>query len=98
MNNSEDHQLPVVRLLSRLSLVLLGMVLVCFLPASCSDDSSPVGPDGIDGDCIDYGDYLHITGSVDTPDLARGVTVSGDYACIADGRSCLQIAHRQCDR
>ena len=37
-------------------------------------------------DCIDYRDYLHWVGSVDTPGEAYGVDVSGDYAFIADNR------------
>jgi hypothetical protein len=42
-------------------------------------------------DCIDYGDYLHWVGSVDTPDDARGVAVSGAHAYIADESSGLQV-------
>ena len=34
-----------------------------------------VGPGG--ADCIDYGDYLHWVGSVDTPGKAWGVAVAG---------------------
>ena len=35
-------------------------------------------------DCIDYRDYLHWVGSVDTPGEAYGVDVRGDYAYVAD--------------
>jgi len=44
-------------------------------------------------DCLDYGDYLHWVGAVDTPGYARGVAVAGNYAYVAG----LQIAWRQCD-
>jgi hypothetical protein len=43
------------------------------------------------GDCIDYEDYLHWVGSVDTPGDAYDVAVSGSYAYIADNSSGLRI-------
>jgi len=38
------------------------------------------------GDCIDYGDYIHMVGSVDTPGSAQAwdVAVARAYAYIAD--------------
>ena len=42
-------------------------------------------------DCIDYGDFLHWVGSVDTPGNARGMAVSGTYAYVADDDSGLQV-------
>ena len=44
-------------------------------------------------DCIDYGDYLHWEGSVDTPGLAHGVAVSGSYAYVADFMDGLQVIY-----
>ena len=38
-----------------------------------------------------------IVGSVDTPGMANGVAISGDFAYIADGSAGLQIAWRQCE-
>ena len=42
-------------------------------------------------ECIDYGDYLHWVGSVDTPGEAIDVAVSGSYAYVADYASGLQV-------
>jgi len=42
-------------------------------------------------ECIDYGDYLHAVGSVDTPGNAMDVVVSGTLAYVADGGSGLQV-------
>ncbi len=42
-------------------------------------------------ECIDYGDYLHWVGSVDTPGSAYGVAVGGNYAYVADHASGLQV-------
>ena len=92
MKKPEVYRLAAVRVFARLSLSLLGTVLLLFLAVSCGDNSSPVGPDGGgDGDCINYEDYLHIVGSCDTPSEAYGVAVSGDYAYVADVYSGLQV-------
>lgn len=45
----------------------------------------------VSADCIDYGDYLHWVGGVDTPGNAAGVAVSGSYAYVADYTSGLQV-------
>jgi len=42
-------------------------------------------------DCIDYGEYLHCVGAVDTPGAADGVAVAATYAYLADGDSGLQV-------
>ena len=42
-------------------------------------------------ECIDYADFLHWAGSVDTPGEARGVAVAGNHAYIARGSSGLQV-------
>lgn len=34
--------------------------------------------------CLDYGDYLHWVGKVDTPSPAFGVAVTGNYAYVVD--------------
>ncbi len=34
-------------------------------------------------ECLRYGEYLHLTGTADTPGVARDVFVAGDYAYIA---------------
>ena len=44
--------------------------------------SAALCPFAAHGQCIDYGDYLHLTGSVDTPGSARDVAVSGSYAYV----------------
>ena len=41
--------------------------------------------------CIDYGDYLHWIGSVDTWGEATRVAVAGSYAYVADGGLGLQV-------
>ena len=41
--------------------------------------------------CIDYSDYLHWVGSVDTTGEAHGVAVLGTYAFVADGPSGLRV-------
>ncbi len=41
--------------------------------------------------CVDYADYIHWVGSVDTPDRAYGVVVAGSYAYVADYYSGLQV-------
>ncbi len=38
-------------------------------------------------DCIDYAEYLHWVGRVDTPGEAPGIAVVGSYAYVADGIS-----------
>jgi len=43
------------------------------------------------GDCIDYGEFIHLVGSVDTPGAALGVAVAGTHAYVADGGSGLQV-------
>ncbi|MCK4414875.1 MAG: T9SS type A sorting domain-containing protein [Candidatus Eisenbacteria sp.] len=43
------------------------------------------------GDCIDYSDYLHWVGGVETPDRPIDVSVAGSYAYVADRESGLQI-------
>lgn len=48
-------------------------------------------------ECIDYGDYLHWAGSVDTPNFAYGVAVSGTHAYVANSSSGLQVAPTQCE-
>ena len=40
----------------------------------------------VSAECIDYGDYLHWAGSVDTRGWANGVAVSGTHAYVADWR------------
>jgi len=45
------------------------------------------------GQCIDYGDYLHWVGSVDTPGVATSVAVSGSYAYVADVYMGLQVVN-----
>jgi hypothetical protein len=73
--------------------------MLLLLVAARSDDSSPVngGNDGNgDNTCINYTSFLHYAGSVDIPDLAYGVVVSGNYAYVADGDSGLQVAPIQC--
>ena len=46
----------------------------------------------VNANCIDYGDYLHWLGSVQTPaSIADGVTVSGNYAYVTVDLSGLQI-------
>ena len=42
-------------------------------------------------DCIDYGDYIHWVGGVDTPGEAWGVAVAGSHAYVADEYSGLQV-------
>ena len=43
-------------------------------------------------DCLDYGDYLHWVGAVDTPgDYAWGVAVAGNYAYVSSWGSGLQV-------
>ena len=96
MKKSGLFQLAGVRVFAGLSLCFLGTVLFLFLAASCSDESSPVGPDGDDGDCIYYEDYLHIAGSCDTPGAAWGVAVSGSFAYVANSDSGLHILPTQC--
>jgi hypothetical protein len=41
--------------------------------------------------CIDYLDYLHKVGELDTPGGAVGIAISGDYAYVADGLSGLSV-------
>ncbi|MFH1843494.1 MAG: hypothetical protein ABIF77_09845, partial [bacterium] len=41
--------------------------------------------------CIDYGDYVHWVGGVDTPGDAYGVAVQGDFAYVGDEESGLQV-------
>ncbi|MDP6419274.1 MAG: hypothetical protein QGG80_07440, partial [Candidatus Krumholzibacteria bacterium] len=42
-------------------------------------------------DCLDYSEFAHIEGSVDTPGYAYVVAISGNYAYVADHSSGLQI-------
>ncbi len=46
---------------------------------------------GIAQDCVDYRDYLHWVGVVDTPGSAGGVAISGSLAFVADGDDGLQV-------
>ena len=41
--------------------------------------------------CIDYADYLHWVGSVDTPGNAYGVAMTATHAFVADDFSGLQV-------
>src|SRR5262245_57720903 len=41
--------------------------------------------------CIDYGEYLHLAGSVDTPEDALGVAISSGFAYVAASASGLQV-------
>ena len=77
---------------SRAAIIFVTMFAALFLIPGCGDDD-PVGPGGGDPavECIDYGDYLHWVGSVETPDDAQGVAVSGSYAYVADYYSGLQV-------
>ena len=43
------------------------------------------------GDCVDYGEFIRLVGSVDTPGSAGGVAVAGTHAYVADGPSGLQV-------
>ena len=50
-----------------------------------------LAPSGLQAqDCIDYSEYVHLAGSVDTPGLALGVAVAGSHAYIADGEKYLK--------
>src|SRR4030067_572258 len=44
-----------------------------------------------EGICIDYGDYLHWVGRVDTPHYANAVAVLGTHAYVADYDYGLQV-------
>ena len=83
---------PIMFWNSRRTRLIVPMVAALLLFAGCGDDD-PVGPEGDDpvADCIDYGDYLHLAGSVDTPGFSRSVAVQGNYAYVADGDSGLQV-------
>ena len=41
--------------------------------------------------CIDYADYLHLCGGVDTPEALHGVIVAGSHAYVAEGSRGLQV-------
>ncbi len=49
-------------------LSILGILLLLFLPTSCSDEPGPTGPPNCgtcgneNGACINYADFLHIAG------------------------------------
>ncbi len=45
----------------------------------------------VEAQCIDYGGYLRVVGSVDTPSYTWGVAISDSYTCVADGVSGLQV-------
>jgi hypothetical protein len=47
--------------------------------------------DALAGECVNYGDYIHLVGSVHTPGRATGVAVAGTHAYVADGSSGLQV-------
>lgn len=42
-------------------------------------------------ECIDYGDYLHWVGGVDTPGYAWGVAISASHAYVAGDNAGLQV-------
>jgi hypothetical protein len=46
--------------------------------------------------CIDYAEYLHWIGSVDTPGRANDVEIAGSYAFVADLSAGLQIYDISC--
>ncbi len=48
-------------------------------------------------ECIDYGDFLHWAGSVNTPDWAYGVAVSGTHAYVTDHESGFHAMPMQCE-
>jgi hypothetical protein len=50
-----------------------------------------LGAGYVGAECIDYRDYLHLVGGVDTPGRAYDVAVSGVYAYVADRQSGLQV-------
>jgi len=56
-----------------------------------------VPPLAISHDCIDYGNYLHWVGSVDTPGDARGVAITDPYVYLATYDAGLVIAWQQCE-
>src|SRR5262245_46190579 len=43
--------------------------------------------------CIDYTDYLHFVGSLDTPGHPQGVAVNGDHAYVADAGDAGEPSH-----
>ena len=49
------------------------------------------GPVNVFADCVDYQNYLHLAGSVDTPGFANRVAASGNYACVPDRDGGLQV-------
>ncbi len=42
-------------------------------------------------DCIDYREYIHCVGEVDTPGIAYDVAIYGNHAYVADGEGSLQV-------
>ena len=72
---------------------ILLLLLWCCL-GGCGEDSIT---NPAEAECIDYGDYLHWVGSLDTPGSAYGVTVSGTHAYVADFEAGLQVLPVQCD-
>ena len=68
---------------------MLGFVMSFPLLVSCGNDSL-AGPSNGAG-CINYADFLHQVGSVDTPGFAHGVAVSGTRAYVTDRSSGLQV-------
>ena len=62
-------------------LVIICLQLLIILPAAAQD-------------CIDYQDYLHWVGMVDTPDNAWAVATSGTTAYVADYASGIQVIVR----
>ena len=73
------RRLNVLRAPVRIAVISLVTALVCCLGSESS------------GACIDYGDYLHLAGSVNTPGSAHHVAVSGTHAYVADWGSGLQV-------
>ena len=82
-----------VRMCTGLSLSLLSVVLFLFLTTSCTDESSPVDPDGGAGNCMHYENYYPMSCAAfcETPGTALGVAVSGDYAYVADYGAGFQV-------
>ena len=72
-------------------LFLLVTVLFLFLSTSCSDESNPVISEEGGSECVHYENYMRYVGHCLTPGWARGVAVSGGYACIADDEEGLQV-------
>ncbi|UCH85788.1 MAG: hypothetical protein JSW50_06345, partial [Candidatus Latescibacterota bacterium] len=68
--------------------VVAAAVLIC-AASGCSDDGavSPA-PEPV---CTDYSQYIHLTGTADTPGSARRATASGDLMYAAVGTAGLHV-------